>query len=80
MKTSMTKKMLLIIGVLGFFLVSVFLVKQHEENVDIRLCSNVEALAGGEGGGVMYCLGSGTVDCSGFKVDEIRTWSLEEFE
>ncbi|WP_159063562.1 NVEALA domain-containing protein [Parabacteroides bouchesdurhonensis] len=80
MKTSMTKKMLLIIGVLSFFFVSAFLVEQHEENGDIQLCSNVEALAGGEGGGDVHCYNSGTVDCYGFKVEEITYWSLEEFE
>lgn len=31
---------------------------------------NIEALAGGEGSGNYVCVGSGDVDCSGYKVRE----------
>lgn len=35
------------------------------------MASNIECLAQGESGGIVFCYGTGSIDCKGYKVKEI---------
>jgi len=43
---------------------------KHQPQMTGLILENVEALADGEGSGSIFCLGSGSVDCYGYNVEE----------
>ena len=65
MKKKMSK--LFFIGVV--LIAAYFSLIKEKITVETLLLDNVEALASGEGGGMYWCIGSGSIDCYGHKVE-----------
>ena len=65
MKKQMSK--LLFIGVV--LIAAYFSLIKEKSTVETLLLDNVEALASGEGGNRYWCIGSGSIDCYGHKVE-----------
>ncbi|SEF66464.1 NVEALA domain-containing protein [Parabacteroides chinchillae] len=76
MRTNIVKHTLLTASIIGFILISYIFIQKYRVIKDITV-NNVEALAAGEGGGTAYCLGTGSLDCYGFKVERIDYFSLD---
>jgi len=58
------KVTLILICMIGFF----YLSKTNKTTISNVALANIEALAEGEDTGNYICLGSGNVDCNGYKV------------
>ena len=65
MKKKMSK--LLFIGVV--LIAAYCSLTKEKSTVEMLLLDNVEALASGEGGHFFWCIGSGSIDCHGHKVE-----------
>ena len=65
LKSKKMKLKLFYVCLLVLFVANIFVSSsaQPEEPVDALLLENVEALADGEHGSIIHCLGVGTLDC-----------------
>ncbi|RHJ92980.1 NVEALA domain-containing protein [Parabacteroides bouchesdurhonensis] len=67
----------ILFGIL-FFISIYFYAQQKNKALNEITFSNVEALAGGEGGSGTHCVGSGNVECMGYNVEyKITGYSLD---
>lgn len=63
------KRLVLKVSFLLIAIVGVYCFQEKENNTIKNLAfANIEALAAGEGGSTI-CIGSGSIDCRGYKVD-----------
>lgn len=78
---SMKKKVLFISLFLVATVVASFQFSSEKEKMQSLMLENIDALASGEWGGFVQCVGSGSVDCprTHYKVYAVGTYySLEE--
>lgn len=70
------KRLILKISFLLVAIVGIYCFQEKENDTINNLAfENIEALAAGEGGGSTTCIGSGSIDCYGIKVD----WKITSF-
>lgn len=78
---NMKKKVLFISLFLVATVVASFQFSSEKENLQSLMLENIDALASGEWGGLIHCVGSGSVDCpvTHYKVYVVGSgYSLEE--